>query len=120
MMPDSRVSIVNHVRLDAALFASILHIGDSEFCHPKCRAFSMQRGLPIFRDDEAAYFNQTWKPLPAVPVPAKQIIKQTTSLAPIFVNKLKITSVSGSGVVHIGSTHDVKLEAELKHIRNFL
>lgn len=89
-------------------------------CHPKCRAFSMQRGLPIFRKHESYYFEQTWKPLPLVPVSAQKVVKETLSLEPICVNKLNITSISGSSVLHIGSTHEVKSEAELKHVRNFL
>ncbi len=119
-MLGDRLSIVNNLNLNALFFASVIHIGDSDLCCPKCRAFSLQRELPIFRNNEASFFKNTWARLPVVPSPAEEVVTSSTSLAPIMVNNLKITSCSSSAVVHIGSTHEAKLEAELKHIRNFL
>lgn len=119
-MNDLRLSVVDHVRFHLMLYSSILQIGDTCYCNPRSRAFSLQRESPIFREQEAEAFYHTWKPLPSIPENPRPVTKKTRSYQPIHVGSLDVTTLTGSSIVHIGSTHEILSEAHLKHIRNFL
>ncbi|MBY0121075.1 spore germination protein GerPE [Bacillus sp. S/N-304-OC-R1] len=118
----SRTSIVDHLHVDTTIFSSVVQIGDSKFIQGFSRALADQRETDVFFGNEGSFeaFYAFTKPIPIPPI-NDYVAMQTTNLCPaIKVNNIFINGVSTTGIVHIGSSQHISLEARIKHIRELL
>lgn len=118
----SRTSIVDHLKVDTLIFSSVIEIGDSTFIQGFSRALAVQREADIFFGNEGNFesffaFNKDI-PFPLIDEPFSMHIN---NLSPtIKVNNIDINGVSTSGVIHIGNSQHISMEARVKHIRQLL
>ncbi len=117
-----RLSTVNNIYVNSVGLGSVVQIGDSTQLRPFSRALAVQRETQIFYGvegnlDEYPVFT---KPL-VQPRFYETLNMVEHNLRPaIKVNNIKVTAVSASGIIHIGSTENISSESRVKHIRQIL
>ncbi|MFZ3589141.1 spore germination protein GerPE [Bacillus sp. DJP31] len=117
-----RTSVVSTTFINSISFSSVFEIGDTRKINATSQAIAVQREYPLFVENEADFslyriFSEI------IPSPIIDEVVNTTFIHEnpvIKVNSLKITGISNASVVQIGSTHCVKAEARVKHIRQLL
>ncbi|MBT2694352.1 spore germination protein GerPE [Bacillus sp. ISL-55] len=118
-----RISCVDHIKIDAVSFSSILQIGDSEQILALSRALAVQREAEIFFDNEGNFgafpiFSET---IPFQPAVEENLVFSTHNLNPVLkVRNIDILGASSSSVVHLGNSSNIAMEARVKHIRQLL
>lgn len=118
----TRISSVDHLKVKEAAFGSTIQVGDSSFLNLFSRALAVQREAQIFLGDEGNFpsYPVFKRPLPLPPI-YEQMNMVRHNLSPIIkVNKIKVTGVSSSSVIHVGNTKHVSKEVRVKHIRQLL
>lgn len=117
-----RTSNVKNINVTNVSFSSVFEIGDSCHITPRSKVFAVQREYELFYSDEG---NLKTYPIFTMPLPkpmsdeSVNFMKYNESFA-INVNNIDIIAVSGSGVLHIGSTKTIDSESRTKHIRQLL
>jgi spore germination protein PE len=117
-----RISKVEEVELHSLSFSSYFHIGDSCHIHAKSKALAAKREYPRFYGNEgnfSAYslFSIT-NPKPVITENVKMSVSNPNP--DICVNRIKVTGVSASSVLQVGSSISIDAEARVKHIRQLL
>lgn len=117
-----RISLVPYVYINSVSYSSIFEIGDSHGIDAKSRAIAVQREYPLFLEGEANFrsyriFSEDI-PLPSLDVTVKSRFIHDNPI--IKVKSLEIVGTSNASVIQIGSTHQIKAEARVKHIRQLL
>ncbi|WP_078548236.1 spore germination protein GerPE [Litchfieldia alkalitelluris] len=117
-----RLSRVNTIYVNSVSFSSTFEIGDSKYITPVMRALAVKREFPLFFSNEGNFNEYSVFTRPIPQVPTEEIFNMTVSNeAPsINVNSIRVTGISSSSVVHIGSTNLINAEARIKHIRQLL
>lgn len=117
-----RLSSVDFIYVNSVSFSSILEIGDSNKITPTSSALAVQREVPIFFTNEGSFsaYPIFSRELPSVTI--NEAINMTVwNQSPIIkVGTIKVTGVSSSGVMHIGSTNIIDAKSRVKHIRKLL
>ncbi len=117
-----RTSVVPHIFINSITFSSVIEIGDAHKIDANAIAIAVQREYPLFVENEADFslyriFTEI------IPSPVIDEFVQSTFIHenPIIkVDSLSVTGSSNASVIQIGSTHCVKAEARIKHIRQLL
>jgi spore germination protein PE len=120
-MPE-RTVVVDKVDVESVAIASVLQIGDSNRIQGFSRAIAVQREAEIFFGNEGNFANYSIfsEPIPLSPI-TEQVQMSRQNICPcIKVGRIDIIGVSASGVVHLGNTRHVSMEARVKHIRQLL
>lgn len=118
----SRLSTVDYIFVNSIGFSSILEIGDSKKITPVSTALAIQRELPLFFTNEGSFSKYPIfkRKLPKIPF-TENINMAICNQKPIIkVGSVKVTGVSASAVMQIGSTELIDAEARVKHIRMLL
>jgi spore germination protein PE len=118
----SRVSVIGDIKVLAILFESILQIGDNVSIDSKIRLIAVQREVPAFKGDEMPFerFRVFQRPIPQLPAAEDLRMWKTDSVPEIVVGRIKVLSISSSGIVQAGSNRFINLESRIKHFRQFL
>lgn len=113
-----RMSCVNQLDIITILFSSVLQIGDSSHIQTKDKILAVQREHPFFFGREGR-FEDYLTFTERLPVQPLEFINMETihEVPAIKVNRIHITGVSVSSLVHIGSTETFSGEARLFNIR---
>jgi spore germination protein PE len=117
-----RTAAVGKVHVESVGIAAVLQIGDSRRIQGFSRALAVQRESEIFFGNEGnfAAYRIFSEPIPLRPI-TEQVQMSRHNVSPwIKVGTIDVLGVSASGVVHIGNTGDVSMEARVKHIRQLL
>lgn len=114
-----RTSYVNEFFVNSASITSVLEMGDSQYIQAFSRAIAVQREQEIFfaNEDNFKQFPIFSLSLPIEPFD-ENITVQKVHLSPaIQVNKIRLTAISTSSIVHIGNSNHVALESRIINIR---
>lgn len=117
-----RTSHVQSINVDIVSFASIIQVGDSSKINSHSRALAVQREFELFYGNEGNYSNyQVFsEPIPLSPI-NENVAFISHNLNPIIkIDKVSITGISSSSILHIGNSQNVSLEARVMHIRQLL
>ncbi|RKO61560.1 spore germination protein GerPE [Caldibacillus debilis] len=113
-----RVSRVHSVLVETISFSSLLQIGDSMVIDGCSRAIAVQREKELFFGSEGNFS--------AYPVFRHRIRFPETTPVPLLtrqergsinVNRVHVTGLAASSILHIGSNEQTRLESRIKHIR---
>ncbi|ETI68674.1 spore germination protein GerPE [Neobacillus vireti] len=118
----TRTSNVDHLEVKQVAFSSIIQLGDSSIINGFSRALAVQREAEIFFGDEGNFpsYRIFKKPLPLPPITESMSFFRHDLNPIIKVNKLHVTAVSSSSILHVGNSRYISLEARIKHIRQLL
>jgi len=114
-----RTSIVKNINVKNVANNSVFEIGDSWNIQPRTKVLAVQREYELFFGDEG---NFSAYPIYTMPLPKPMIdesiyFHKYNESFTINVNNIDVTSLSGSGVLQIGSTKNIDAESRIKHIR---
>ncbi|MBD8067595.1 spore germination protein GerPE [Bacillus sp. PS06] len=114
-----RLSIVEAIYVNSVSFSSIFEIGDSRYITPVMKALAVKREHPILFTNEGNFneFSIFTRPIAQVATPEVINMAVFNEKPSINVKTIRVTGVSSSSVVHIGSTNMIRAEARIKHIR---
>ncbi len=115
----SHVQCFTNLSTDAS---SVIEIGDSEHLDAIANILAVQRDKAIFYETEFEFNDYTAfsEPLP-LPEDCEPITIQTFHENPtIRVDKVNVSFVAASSVIHIGSSECVELETRVKNIRHLV
>ncbi|MGF7031872.1 spore germination protein PE [Paenibacillus mucilaginosus] len=117
-----RTSVVGSIRVIDIGYASTLLIGDLVDFAPVSLALAVQREIPRYYGNEGKFEDF---PLFVMPIPLtseEQPVNLTArqTCARIEVDRVRITAVSSSSMVQVGSNRSVRAESRVKHIRQLL
>lgn len=117
-----RLSKVNNIYVNSLGLGSVVQIGDSTNLRPFSRALAVQRETQLFYGNEGRFeeYPVFTKPLRQPYFYEKLNMIQNNIKPTIRVNNIKVTAVSASGIVHVGSTQHISSESRVKHIRQML
>ncbi|MBT2640620.1 spore germination protein GerPE [Bacillus sp. ISL-41] len=118
-----RTTCVDHIKIDSVSFSSIFQIGDSQQIQALSRALAVQREAEIFFDNEGNYdaFPVFSEAIPFQPAEEESVNFSSQNLNPVLkVRNIDILGTSSSSVVHLGNSHNISMEARVKHIRQLL
>lgn len=116
-----RLSIVNHIQLRDLSFSTVFQIGDTKELNAHDRALAVQRNSSTFYRSEGNFSDY---PIFRTPIELPVISKLPQTIfnhqrPTIKVNRINITGISSSSILHIGAINHVCLESRVKHIRHF-
>ena len=117
-----RFSHVNRVRVDTVYNSSIFQIGDSKEIHTRARGLAVFRDKPVYWGKEGDFqqFAIFQRPPALSSLPDSVILKKEHKFGSIHVKDVYVSGLSGSALLHIGSTEHMVLESRLKHIRHLI
>ncbi|QOR67494.1 spore germination protein GerPE [Cytobacillus suaedae] len=117
-----RLSKVNSIYVNSVGLGSVVQIGDSTNLRPFSRALAVQREKQIFFGAEGRFeeYPVFTKPLRQPYFYERVNMIQNNVKPTIKVNNIKVTAISASGIVHVGSTENISSESRVKHIRQIL
>ncbi|KAA6453392.1 spore germination protein GerPE [Bacillus swezeyi] len=117
----ARTSHVKFLKVHSVGITSTLQIGDAEELFLKSKDLAVQRYLSLFFGNEGS-LNQEDFQLYQQPIP--QLLPETgvssaffNEIPAIRVRAVKVTGISSSSVVQVGSTRRIISDARVKHIR---
>ncbi|MCH1625825.1 spore germination protein GerPE [Ferdinandcohnia quinoae] len=118
----NRLSVVDFIYVNSIAFSSILEIGDSKKITPVSTALAVQREVPLFFTNEGNFsaYSIFSQELPKVTITENMNMNICNQNPIIKVNSIKVTGLSSSSVMQVGSTEIINAEARLKHIRKLL
>lgn len=114
-----RTSAVKNAYVNSVGLGSILFVGDCVEVKPRSKALAVQRQIADFSGDEGSFeaFPIYSRPIPR-PDPSDEVQFTVTNRSSfIHVGAVKITSISSSSVLQIGSNLSIDAESRTKHIR---
>ena len=114
-----RSSVVNAINVTSASFACTIQLGDSRIINGFSRALAVQREADIFYAKEGNFsaFPVFSEPIPLPPISENLTISTHNTHPVIKVNSISILAMSSSGILHVGNSETVSMEARVKHIR---
>ncbi|WP_280771966.1 spore germination protein GerPE [Salipaludibacillus daqingensis] len=114
-----RTSVVKNIDVINVSNNSVFEIGDSRFMKPRTKVLAVQREYELFYGDEGnfKYYPIFTDPIPKPVVDESVHVVKYNQTSAIKVNNIDITTLSGSGISHIGSTKTIDAESRIKHIR---
>ncbi|MDR7076670.1 spore germination protein PE [Neobacillus niacini] len=117
-----RSSVVNAINVTSASFACTIQLGDSRIINGFSRALAVQREVDIFYAKEGNFsaYPVFSEPIPLTPINEKLTISTHNTHPVIKVNTISILAMSSSGILHVGNSENVSMEARVKHIRQLL
>ncbi|MFC3883672.1 spore germination protein GerPE [Bacillus songklensis] len=116
-----RMSCVNKLDIITILFGSICQIGDSVCVDANSKVLAVQREYPLFYGREGRFEDYTVFREPFTPPKPRFINMCVQNEIPVIkVNNIKLTALSTSSIVHIGSSETVNMEARVKNIRQLI
>jgi spore germination protein PE len=117
-----RSSVVNAINVTSASFACTIQLGDSQIINGFSRALAVQREADIFYAKEGNFsaYPVFSEPIPLTPINEKLTISTHNTHPVIKVNTISILAMSSSGILHVGNSENVSMEARIKHIRQLL
>ncbi len=117
-----RISMVGGIYVNAISFSSLLEIGDSKYITPVMQALAVKREYPLIFTNEGSFreYSIFSRPIPRLPMDDPFAMAIFNEKPTINVSTIRVTGVSSSSVVHIGSTDTINAEARIKHIRQLL
>ncbi|MCA1030977.1 spore germination protein GerPE [Bacillus timonensis] len=117
-----RLSKVKTTYVNSISISSVLQIGDSHKITPYSRALAVQREYPLIFTNEGDFneYSVFQRPLPMPPITEDFPMMITNTNPVINVGHVRVTGISASSVVQIGSTNHIEAETRVKHIRQLL
>jgi len=115
----NRISNVHAAYVNSVGISSVFQIGDSCQITPIVKAIAIQREQEIFFGNEGNFnkFSLFREKIPQ-PIFDEDFYSAYYDETPtINVKGIKVTAVSSSAVIHLGSTDEIKSIARIKHIR---
>jgi spore germination protein PE len=118
----TRISSVDHLFVNQVAFSSIIQLGDSCLLNGFSRALAVQREVEFFNGNEGSFPSYAIfrMPVPLPPIDEVITISRFNPTPIIKANKIHVTAVSNSSLIHVGSTKHVSMEVRIKHIRQLL
>ncbi len=119
---NQRTSVVPNIFINSISFSSVFEIGDVSKINTSSQALAVQREYPLFVENEANYSSyQIFSENIPIPVIHEFVDQTFIHENPIIkVDSLKITGISNSSVVQVGSADSLFAETRVKHIRQLL
>lgn len=117
-----RLSTVNNIYVNSVGLGSVVQFGDSTNLRPFSRALAVQREKQFFIGNEGNFedYPVFTKPL-RQPYFYERINMVEHNVKPVIkVNNIKVTALSASAILHVGSTDHISAESRVKHIRQLL
>jgi spore germination protein PE len=117
-----RLSNVNNIYVNSVGLGSVVQFGDSTNLRPFSRALAVQRETEFFIGKEGNFedYPVFTKPIPQ-PYFYERINMVGYNVKPtIKVNNIKVTALSASAILHVGSTENISAESRVKHIRQLV
>ena len=114
-----RSSIIDHLKVNSASFASTVQLGDSKIVNGISYALAVQREVDVFygREGNFSSYPVFTEPIPFQPITEKMSYTAHQSKPLIKVTNLSILAMSSTAILHIGNSEHVSMEARVKHIR---
>lgn len=114
-----RTSYVNDIFVNSSGLTSVLEMGDSSCIHAFTRAIAVQREQEIFFENEGDFKKYAIFSLSIPFEPIKEnITMEKVHLSPLIqVNKINLTAISTSSILHIGNSKNISLESRVLNIR---
>ncbi|NGP44516.1 spore germination protein GerPE [Bacillaceae bacterium SIJ1] len=118
---NTRTSLVQNIQIVTVSSSSVTQIGDSYRIQANSQTIAVQREEEIFFGNEGDFTDSFFtKPFP-YPQPETNVQLRRIQASPyLSVQRIRFIGVAASSVVHIGSTHHVRMESRVKHIRDLL
>jgi spore germination protein PE len=118
----TRTSSVDRMFINQVAFSSIIQLGDSCHLNGFSRALAVQREAEIFLGNEGNFPSYAIfrMPVPLPPIDEVISISRFNPTPIIKANKIHVTAVSNSSIIHVGSTKHASMEVRIKHIRQLL
>ena len=118
----TRTSSVDRLSVSQVAFSSIIQLGDSCYLNGFSRALAVQREAEFFHGNEGNFpsYEIFRRPLPLPPIVEAISISRNNATPLIRVNRIHVTAVSNSSILHVGNTKHVSMEVRIKHIRQLL
>ncbi|NHM31710.1 spore germination protein GerPE [Neobacillus terrae] len=114
----SRLSSVQHLRVNINSFSSVIEIGDSTFVNSFSRALAVQREEEFFYGSEGNYNYPVFKEPIRIPPLIENVRINRQNINPVInVSCIRVIGNAAASVIHIGSTCHIHLESRIKHIR---
>ncbi|WLR42906.1 spore germination protein GerPE [Bacillus carboniphilus] len=118
----NRLSKVNVAYINSIGISSIFHVGDTNQMDLKVNVFAIQREAEIFFSKEADLnkfpIYREFIPLPSFDEDFAGAYYNSALV--IKVDGVKVTAISSSSVVQVGSANSIKAESRVKNIRQLL
>lgn len=116
-----RTSIVDQLKIDTVIIASVIEIGDSSYIQSFSRALAVQREKSEYFGNEGSFQHPVfYEPIPFQSIDTN-FTMQTDQLHPVIkVHSIDINGVSAASIVHIGSSTHISMESRIKHIRHLM
>jgi len=114
----SRLSSVQHLRVNINSFSSVIEIGDSTFVNSYSRALAVQREEEQFYGAEGNFNYSVYREAIPLPPIIEDVRMNRQNINPVInVSCIRVLGNAAASVIHIGSTCHIHLESRVKHIR---
>ncbi|MFE5322983.1 spore germination protein GerPE [Paenibacillus sp. NPDC056579] len=119
---DARISRVGTINITTLGSATAMEIGDSKDIAPFNNTIAVQRERAVFLQSEMDFQDYSlFSRALAVPIVHEPIrINRINTCPLISVDHIHVFIISGSAVVHVGSSERLRSETRIKHIRHLL